>query len=197
MGDRMTRTLRHRSFYASALCCAWIAASAAPGTVRAASQIPSAHVLQLSGHVRPEFLQAPLVGNLATSTQLKLAIGLPPQNASGLAAFLAAVTDPASPQFRHYLTPAQFDQIYGPSAQDYETVKSFAQANGLTITNTYPSHLLLGVSANVESIQRAFHVVLNTRRRSDGSIFYAPDREPSLTIAAPVSFISGLCVQCP
>jgi len=192
MGDRMMCTPRHRTFYAALFFCAWIAASVSPGTVRAASQIPPAHLLQLSGHVLPEFLKAPLVGNLATSTQLQISIGLPVQNASGLAAFLAAVTDPASPQFRHYLTPAQFDQQYGPTAQDYETVKSFAQANGLRITNTYPSRLLLGVSANVDSIQRAFHVVLNTRRRSDGSIFYAPDREPSLTIAAPVSFIGGL-----
>src|ERR1700677_2756943 len=52
---------------------------------------------------------APL-GRLASAQQLNLAIGLSLRNQAALTQFLKDLSDPTSPNYRHYLTPAQFTE---------------------------------------------------------------------------------------
>src|SRR5579863_9434504 len=54
------------------------------------------------------------LGRLPGSQQLRLAIGLPLRNKEALTNLLQDVYDPASPQYRHYLSPSQFTKQFGP-----------------------------------------------------------------------------------
>jgi subtilase family serine protease len=146
----------------------------------------------LPGHVRPEFARAPLVGTLRNDAVLYIAIGLPLTNPSLLDSKLQEVYDPKSPNFHKFLTPAQFVAQFGASEGDYQALMGFVRANGLTVTETFPDRLLLGVTGNAAAVNRAFHITLITRRRADGSEFYAPDREPSIDLDTKVLDVSGL-----
>jgi subtilase family serine protease len=132
-------------------------------------------------------------GRLSATQHLNLAIGLPLRNEATLDSLLQQIYDPASPNFRQYLTPEQFTERFGPTEQDYQAVIDFAKANGLTVTGRHPNRVVLDVSAAAADIERVFHVTLHTYRHpSDARDFYAPDVEPSVDLTVPILQISGL-----
>jgi Pro-kumamolisin, activation domain/Viral BACON domain len=133
------------------------------------------------------------VGRLPATNRLTLAIGLPLRNRAALDELLREIYDPASPNFRHYLTLREFAEQFGPTKADYEAVTAFARANGLTVTGTQPDRTLLDVSGSVAQIERTFKITMRTYRRpGENRNFFAPDVEPSVNLAVPILHISGL-----
>jgi hypothetical protein len=146
----------------------------------------------LQGHV-PAAAHLTPVGRLEPARELKLAVGLPWRNKGGLTNLLQRIYDPASPDYHHFLTPAQFAEMFGPTKEDYRSVAAFAKSNGLKVTATSPNRVLLDVTGAVSNIEKAFHVTLRTYQHPrENRVFYAPDAEPSLNLATPVLHISGL-----
>jgi hypothetical protein len=147
----------------------------------------------LTGHVPPVAANLAAFGTLPATNRLNLAIGLAPRDARGLDDFLTAVYNPASPLYRHYLTPEQFAEKFGPTAADYAAVTAFATRHHLTVTATHGNRLLLDVSGTVADIQQAFQLTLRTfHHPTEARDFYAPDAEPSVDAGLPVVDISGL-----
>jgi subtilase family serine protease len=149
----------------------------------------------LSGHVPQavKSLNLQPVDRLAATNRLHLAIGLPLRNQAALNALHSSLYDPASPNYRHYLTSEQFTEQFGPTLADYQAVINFAQANGLTVTGQHAGRTLLDVVGTVANIERAFNVTLlvypHPREKRN---FYAPNVEPSVSLAVPLLHISGL-----
>ncbi len=147
----------------------------------------------LSGHVPAAATQLQPVDRLPGSTRLDLAIGLPLRNQEGLTKLLQQIYDPTSPQYRHYLTPEQFTEKFGPTEQDYQAVMDFANRNGFRITAAHPNRVLLDVNATVADIEKAFHVTMRVYQHpKEARRFYAPDVEPSVEMNVPVLAINGL-----
>ncbi len=134
----------------------------------------------------------PLVGPVPGSTVVQFDIGLPDRNQSALNEFLNAVSDPSSPQYRDYLTPAEYTAMFGPTVCDYNAVIAWAQSQGFTVVMTYSDRGLVDLSAPVSAINAAFHVTLNYYLRADGTQFYAPDVDPSIDLTVPVLAADGL-----
>jgi hypothetical protein len=135
---------------------------------------------------------APL-GRVPGTNQLHLALSLPLRQPAALTNLLAAICNPASPQFRHYLTPSEFTARFGPTPADYGAVIRFAKTNGLTVTATHPNRLLVDVAGNVAAVERAFHLRLKQfRHPTEPRIFFAPDTEPLVDASLPLLHISGL-----
>ncbi len=153
----------------------------------------SAPMQSLQGHVPAAIVHLTPVGRLEATRELKLAIGLPLRDKEGLTNLLQGIYDPASPEYRHYLTPAQFAAAFGPTEEDYRAVTAFAIAHGLKVTATHPNRMVLDVNGTVSDIEQAFHVTLRTYAHPrENRLFYGPDVEPSLELATPVLHISGL-----
>jgi subtilase family serine protease len=149
----------------------------------------------LHGHVPEAVAKLNLqpAGRLPATHLLHLGISLPLRNNEALGQLLKQVYDPASPNFRHYLTPAQFNERFGPTEADYQAVISFAKANGLTVTRTHPGHTLLSVDGTVADVEKTLHLTLRLYQHpTEARQFFAPDVEPSLDLAVPVLAISGL-----
>ncbi len=132
------------------------------------------------------------VRRMPPSNRVTVAIGLPLVNRDELKALLDQIVDPHSPVFRHYLTPAQFTERFGPSESDYRALISFLEAHGLSITGTHPNRMILDVGGTAAAIESAFHVNMLYWRHAERGEFFAPDREPSLDTSVPVLHISGL-----
>jgi hypothetical protein len=149
----------------------------------------------LAGHVPTVIAQKHLaaIGVLNPTNQLNLAIGLPVRNRAELDSYAAGVSDPTSPLYRHYLTPDQFTERFGPTEQDYQKVIAFAEANGLKVTARHGNRLVLDVRGTPAIIDRAFHVTLRTYHHpTEARDFFAPDREPSVATNLSIIDISGL-----
>jgi subtilase family serine protease len=79
------------------------------------------------------------IGRLSASENLRVAIGLPLRNRQALADLLQQLYDPGSTNYHQYLTPAQFNEKFGPSEEDYQAVIHFAKTNGLEVAATLDS----------------------------------------------------------
>ncbi len=60
-------------------------------------------------------------------------VTLTPRHATGLANFIASLSDTASPNFHHYLTPVSFAQRYGASASSVTAVRNYFDGFGLQV----------------------------------------------------------------
>ncbi len=130
---------------------------------------------------------------LPATNRLNLTIGLPLRNREQLATVLQQLYDPASRSYRHYLTPQQFTEQFGPTEQDYLAVIHFAKTNGLEVVATHDSRLLLDVRGKVANLESAFHVTLRTYQHpTESRIFFAPDAEPSVDSSLPIQDLAGI-----
>lgn len=153
----------------------------------------SAQRTLLPGH-RPAVVPGlqPL-GRLEGSTPLKLSINLPLRHRELLANFIETLYDSASPGFRRYLTPEEFDARFGPSEQDYQAALDWAANAGFTVAARHPNRMLLEINASVADIERALSVTLRSYAHpTESRSFFAPDTEPSVAIGVPRLLISGL-----
>jgi subtilase family serine protease len=138
--------------------------------------------------------QAQSLGAVDPTEHLQLALSLTLRNETELDATLDDMYNPSSPNFRHYLTPDEFTERFGPTQADYDAVVAWAQASGLTVTNTTSNRRIVDVDAPVSVINRVFNLTLH--RYADpahpGRTFHAPDREPTVDLMIPLLAISGL-----
>ena len=147
----------------------------------------------LPGHLPRGLSNLNPIGRLAATNQMRLAIGVPLRDPAGLDEFLAQLYDPASPNFRRYITPEEFTARFSPTEQDYEAVKGFARTNGLTILATHANRLVLDVAGPAAAVEKAFHVTLHTYQHpTEGRQFFAPDTEPIVAADMPVADLQGL-----
>jgi subtilase family serine protease len=147
----------------------------------------------LTGHVPEVTRSLAATGGLDPRRQLHLALQLPLRHEAELAGFLQRLYDPASADYKKYLTEAQFVAAYGPLASDYEAVRTFAVSNGLQVTARHPSRILLDVRGSVADVERAFQIHLRTYQHpTEARSFFAPDVEPTIDLRLPTLHIHGL-----
>lgn len=148
---------------------------------------------KLHGHIPAAVSRLTPLGREDSNQHLKLAIGLPLRNQEGLSTLLQQIYDPASTNYHHYLTPAEFTARFGPTEKDYEAVIRYAQQNGFTVTATHPNRVVLDVDASVDQVEKSFHVtMMKYQHPLEARTFHAPDTEPTLDLSVPILHISGL-----
>jgi len=151
------------------------------------------HALLHGSHVPANASQLQSLALPATNQVLDLNIGLPLRNQEALDQLLQDIYDPASPNYRHFLTPAEFTEKFGPTKEDYEAVTAYARNNGFTVTSTDPGRILLGVRAPAATVEKAFHLsIRHYQHPTEARTFFAPDAEPTLDLSVAVQDISGL-----
>ena len=183
---------RFRFGVAAALCSSAFLLCLTLSSMPAAAQQPRQ---VLHNHVRAVVAsgEAEPVGRLPATQRLSVALMLPLRNQSELTSLLTRMYDSSAPDYRHFLSVAQFTEQFGPAAEDYQAVVDFAKANGLTVTATPVNRMLVDVSGSVAQIENALHVAMTIYQHpTEKRTFYAPDREPSLDLVVPVSHIAGL-----
>jgi kumamolisin len=166
------------------------APNAFAGTTAAAS---SARVA-LNNETVAAVSQATHTGSLAAGTQLSFELSLAPRNETGLSGFVAAVSNPASPLYKHYLTVPQFAAQYGASSATIAAVDSYLRSEGLTAGATTANGLTISATGTAVQAENAFGVTIGTYHSAAGSAFYANSAAPTLpaSIASAVDGIAGL-----
>ena len=138
-------------------------------------------------------VRAQRVGRVVAEQRFNFVLALPLRNAQALTNLLAAVYDPASPQYHHFLTPEQFTAQFGPARQDYQALVAYAQARGFRVVREHPNRTLVTVNAAVPEIERAFGVTMGTYQHpKEHRTFHAPDANLSLDLAVRVLAVCGL-----
>jgi subtilase family serine protease len=159
-----------------------------PAQARRAPQVLHQHVRTVVANGRAASVEA-----MPHNQHMKLAIILPGRNQSELTSLLKRLYDPSSPDYRHFLTVAQFTERFGPTKRDYQAVVKFARSKGFSVTNAPANRMLVHIDGTVSQVNKAFHVTMtNYRHPTENRNFYSPDREPSLDLSVPVAHIAGM-----
>ena len=134
------------------------------------------------------------VAPLDPARTLHLTVVLRPRRPAALAAFAAAVSDPASPHFRRYITPAQFARRFGPSSAQIAAVAAALRRHGLRPGPASANRLAIPVVAGAGSIERAFAVSLEKVRLPGGRIAVLSGAAPAVdpAVAGVVQAVIGL-----
>lgn len=146
-------------------------------------------------HVRDVVSQgtAQQVGSLPASKIMSLNVVLPVRDQAGLDQFVADVTNPASPQYRHYVTPQEFTARFGPTQNDYDTVVQYLKKYGFTVTGGSRDGMNVEVAGPVTAVEAAFNVKMHTYQHpTENRTFYSADREPTTGLAISLWHVSGL-----
>ena len=137
--------------------------------------------------------EAQWLGRLPSSQNLRLSLSLPLRNESQLKVLLKQLNDPTSANYRKFLTVQQFTEQFGPTADDYAKVVSFAKAHGLTVTRTFSNRLVVNVSGSAANVGQAFHVTMQSYQHpTEKRTFFAPDVEPTIDRGLPLLTVDGL-----
>jgi subtilase family serine protease len=169
------------------------AACAGAAILLASGAAPAAATALLSTHVPKAVAAASRVGSPKSASRLHLSSTLPLRDEAGLDAFLSDIYNPASPNYRHYLSVADYTARFGPTAADYRKAADFFTGHGFIVQADAPNHFLLKVDGTVADIERVFHVKLGYYRHPiERRTYLAPDREPTVDLATPLLHVTGL-----
>ncbi len=149
----------------------------------------------LTHHVRDVIIHgsAQSVGRLPEGQLMRVVLVLPLRNQDALNQFLKELYNPASASFHKYLRVEEFTGMFGPTREDYEAVRSWAQSSGLTVVGTSRNRMNVDVTGPVASIEQALHVKMTVYRHpAENRTFYAPDREPTVDLPIQLWHIAGL-----
>ncbi len=124
---------------------------------------------------------------------LQVVLKRPAARQSALDALVAAQTTPGSPQFRHWLTPAQLKADYGPAEADIARTVGWLQSKGLTVNRVSPTGMSIDISGTTESVGAAFRTSLHAYSLA-GEQHIGPAVAPSIPAAlAPV--VAGITLS--
>lgn len=140
--------------------------------------------LQIGGPPPKVPAGARALGTLAASTRLRLTVALRPRDPQALASYVGAVSTPGSPDFRHYLSVAQFAQRFGATTAEILAVSRALRAQGLIPLASTPNRLGIPVRATAGQAAQAFGTGLERFRLRDGRVAYANRAPPQLGAGA-------------
>jgi kumamolisin len=149
----------------------------------------------LTRHLRPDAVrsQAPFLNPLPATQSLRLDVVLPLRDRPDLDAFLRDVVDPASPNYRHFLSVSEFTDRFGPSREDYDALTRYLTDSGLRVVGGSRDGMDVQVEGPVQAVETAFRVRMGVYHHPfEERTFYAPDREPTVALPFPLWHVSGL-----
>ena len=137
----------------------------------------------------------PLMQNAAyvgpsMNAHLSIDVVVHQQNASGLAQYAQNVSNPASPNFRHFLTPSEIATRFGATQADYRAVAQYFVDRGLYIAG-WNQRMMLTVSGGQAAMERAFGVTFGTYSKY-GQTFVAPNGQPHFERQLPVDAVLNI-----
>jgi len=119
-------------------------------------------VLSTVSDVPREFAGARDIARLDGDARLdRILLVLPHRNPDVLARLLAAQQDPASPDFRRWLFPAEFEQRFGASDADVSALNDWLTSHGLEVEDAPAGRAALVFSGRAADVESAFDTELH------------------------------------
>jgi hypothetical protein len=136
---------------------------------------------------------ASLTGAVPAERAVSATVVLAPRDPAAVAAAVADVSTPGSPEYRHYLGPGEFAARFGPTPATSQAVVAWLEQAGLTV-RLGKSPFALEVSGRAAAVQSAFATRLSSLRLPGGTEAITDTVAPSVPqdLAGAVSGVIGL-----
>ncbi|GAA2745931.1 protease pro-enzyme activation domain-containing protein [Kitasatospora cinereorecta] len=165
-------------------------------TAQAAPAPQATSRVTLQNTVTPAVARSQKQGDLPADRTLSVSVNLKLRNTADLDRFLTAVSTPGTAEYGHYLTPAQFTALYGPTEADVAQVRAYLTGQGLTVDSVSANRQVVNVRGTAAQVAKAFgtHESSYSDPQQGGRTFFANDAAASVPaeLAGVVEGISGL-----
>jgi subtilase family serine protease len=177
----------HKRSVGAAVVAAGALVTACFATVGPAGAAPSAR--SAIAHSKPSWLaHAHKLGKANASAAVSGRVYLTPRGGmAALAKEAVAVSTKGSPQYRHFLTPAQYFAKFGSTADTVAQVSNWLTSSGLKVTGVERHNRYVTISGSVRAAEQAFGTTIN-RYTHNGQTVQAP----SGVLSAPASVASSV-----
>jgi pseudomonalisin len=130
----------------------------------------------------------------APAQSSSVTLSLPLRNQAGLTSLIAGLTNPSSPNYHQFLTPASFASQFSPTSDTVNAVTGWASSAGLTVTSVSSNRTLVTVSGTLSQLGHAFGVTFNSYRMPNGQTFVSNTQTATVPAAlvGDVSSVVGL-----
>jgi subtilase family serine protease len=161
------------------------AGAAPPGGSGGSTRLGTAPAVPPSAHV---------ASAVASGTPMHLTVTLQPRDPTALEAFATAVSTPGSPEYRDYLTPAEFAQRFGATPDTVQAVETSLEAHGLRPGQPSADGLSIPVTATTGAVSQAFSVSFAHVSLQNGSSAIVNQQAPALdtSVAPDIQAVLGL-----
>jgi subtilase family serine protease len=121
-------------------------------------------LMALRGNTRPEATAANDRGRVADELPMEhmlLALRRAPETEQALEALIERQHDPASSDFHHWLTPAEFGAQYGPAPEDLDAIAGWLRGHGFRVDVIYDAGTSIDFSGTAGEVREAFHTEIH------------------------------------
>ncbi|MHB8571777.1 MAG: S53 family peptidase [Candidatus Dormibacteria bacterium] len=155
---------------------------------------PTGAGVELPGSVPAGLDRSTDLGSYPATSVLDVMVGVALHDRSELNRLAVAVNTPGSPEYRHFLPPAEALPRFAPTPAEVAAVADWVRASGLAVTEIPSDRLYVRAQGPVSAVERLTGAPIDSWRFPDGSTGYAnaaPVRLPA-QVAGLVSDIQGL-----
>ena len=161
----------------------------APGTGPNFAPYPGPAALASFSWNKPLVQQMQYLGPVSPGA-MEVHVGVTMRDQQGLARYAQEVSDPASPLYRHFLTPQQIGDQFGASQSDYTAAANYFASFGMKVGG-WPQREMLAVTGSYQQLGAAFGTTFG-RYQIGKLIGVAPMSTPHLARVAPIASVDGL-----
>jgi kumamolisin len=168
--------------------CAALALACAPVLAPAAAHA----AVDIFGTVRAP--AGVTVSALADNAPMRVILALPLRDPAGAQNLADAVSDPHSPLYGHYITPAQFGARFGADAATYEYLRNWATSLGFEVAPRTSARTTISLSGTAHQFAALFSTrfgTFQTAGHGDGQVTLIAPRLPDVLVGR-VSGVIGL-----
>lgn len=133
-------------------------------TVRITQAVNESSLVTLKGNVYPSANAKNDRGPASPSLpmpDLTLVLSRSPERQAAFDAFVSSQYDPNSPNYHHWLLPAEVGEEFGPAPSDIATISNWLTGQGFTITKIAPDGMSIRFSGTAAQVERSFHTQID------------------------------------
>ncbi len=143
------------------------------------------------GAVHPLTRTAGYLGSLPEDQTLAMTISFQPNRGDEISALLAALYNPASPNFHKWLSPEQWADRFGRSTAEVAQAAAWLRSSGFTVNKVWENRLAISFTGSTAVVRKAFNTQMGLFRHPiEARSFFANLQRPQLPPALDAITIS-------
>ncbi len=133
--------------------------------VRITAPVSGSAMVTLKGNTSPRALakyDGGAVNSSLATGRLRLLLKRSPAQDTALTQFMGGLQDPNSPNYRKWLSPAEFGASFGVADADIQTIEAWLESNGFKIEGVPASRNSIVFSGTMGEVAQAFHTNIHS-----------------------------------
>ncbi|MGP8184685.1 MAG: Ig-like domain repeat protein [Terracidiphilus sp.] len=146
------------------VCTPALPAQGVAPKIRIVNRIDESQLVTLKGNTHPAANAKNDRGRVSPDlpmTDLILVLGRSPEQQAAFEKFVASQYDQDSPDFHHWLTPAEVGRDFGPSETDIATISRWLTGHGLSVDEVPNDRMSIRFSGTAAQVESAFHTEIH------------------------------------